>query len=43
MLNMENERLSLDNTHLELETFYNFVILKPKNNYNILSKYISSK
>lgn len=40
---MNTERLSLDKIQLELETFYNFVILKLKSHYNLLTKYIFPK
>ena len=40
---MDSERLSLDKIQLELETFYNFVILKLKSHCNLLNKYIFPK
>ena len=40
---MDSERLSLDKIQLELETVYNFVILKLKSHYNLLNKYIFPK
>lgn len=39
-LNMDSKRLSLGKIQVELDRFYNFKILKPKSNYNLLNKHI---